>query len=368
MIKNNAKVYKYIILLLAILGFIALSVFGNFSYVSSAEGFNDYQSSGTLGNSATVKIYNRKNNLINNLEEVSYQNSVAYKSSWKDSKSFAISYIQDPEHLPKGNPTSEEGVLEYTLSIEIQYKQVYLNDTWEGGEKVILTDVIRETRNSLSEIEKIVFEFDIDSGYYKEGQETNKIGQWGIYQFTVTVNNLDSTSAYYFIEPESDFSTEKLEVTYDKIISPNSMHYSYDFSLKDSENYKYMNQNLFKWYVIGKAKDGTYYALLKEDLENPTFSLCTKYLYDSLSDWDRSGLDFYFNDNNIAGEWFVWVEYNYSSSDGHFISAMSEPEKIITGSDINNMVIVYIIIAIAVVSIATTFGIVLYKKKREKVW
>lgn len=325
--------------------------------------FDSSASTGTLGTSNTITVYNRADRVITEFEDSSYEEGIALVSPWQITKSFVISYVRDEEHLPTGTPTTEEGVFNYTMSIKIEYKQVYLDNNFEGGNKITFTNVLNETRSSVEELEEIKFTLDIDSGIT---QNEVTISGWGIYRFTLSVNGLDSVSDYYFIEPTMELSQEQLETSYTRTIAPNAMHYSFDFAINNLDNFKYYDTSCFKWYVLGQANDGTRYAYIAEDLQREDFAECSQALYPSLSDWDRQGLTFHFNDNSISGNWTVWVEFQPHGSSENPIA--SEKKTVETGTPISDMTIIYIVIAIAVVSIAVTIGIVIYKNKREKVW
>ena len=324
--------------------------------------FNSSASSGTLGTGNTVTVYNRADRVVTDFTESSYEEGLALVSPWQTTKSFVIRYVRDEEHLPTGLPTEIEGVVNYTMTLTIEYKQVYLDNRFEGGDKITFTNVINETRNSLDELEQISFTLDIDNGIT---QNEVTIGGWGIYRFTLSVNGLNSVSNYYFIEPTMTLSQE-LQTSYSQVIAPNAMHYSYDFTLNNIDNFKYYDISCFKWYVLGEANDGTRYAYISDDLQREDFAECTQVLYPSLSDWNRQGLTFHFNDNSISGKWTVWVEFQaHNSSDSPIQSAKTTVE---TGTPISDMTIVYIVVAIAVVAIIVSIGIAIYKNKRERVW
>lgn len=325
--------------------------------------FNSSASSGTLGTSNTVTMYNRADRVVNDFTESSYEEGLALVSPWQTTKSFVIRYVRDEEHLPTGLPTETEGVVNYTMTLTIEFKQVYLDNNFEGGNKITLSNVINETRNSLDELEQISFTLDIDEGLSINDMT---IGGWGIYRFTLSVNGLDSVSDYYFIEPTMTLNQELLQISHTQFIAPNAMHYSYDFTLSNLDNFKYYDTSCFKWYVLGEANDGTRYAYISDDLQREDFAECTAVLYPSLSDWNRQGLQFHFNDNSISGSWKVWVEFQaHNSSDAPI---QSEKITVETGSPFTNLTIVYIFVAIAVVSIIVSIGIAIYKNKRERVW
>lgn len=325
--------------------------------------FNSSASSGTLGTSNTVTMYNRADRVVNDFTESSYEEGLALVSPWQTTKSFVIRYVRDEEHLPTGLPTETEGVVNYTMTLTIEYKQVYLDNNFEGGNKITLSNVINETRNSLDELEQIRFTLNIDEGLSINDMT---IGGWGIYRFTLSVNGLDSVSDYYFIEPTMTLNPELLQTSFSQVIAPNAMHYSYDFTLSNLDNFRYYDTSCFKWYVLGEANDGTRYAYISDDLQREDFAECTAVLYPSLSDWNRQGLQFHFNDNSISGKWTVWVEYQaHNSSDAPI---QSEKTTVETGSPFTNLTIVYIFVAIAVVSIIVSIGIAIYKNKRERVW
>lgn len=324
--------------------------------------FNSSASSGTLGTSNTITMYNRADRVVNDFTESSYEEGIALVSPWQTTKSFVIRYVRDEEHLPTGLPTEIEGVVNYTMTLTIEYKQVYLDNRFEGGDKITFTNVINETRNSLDELEQISFTLDIDNGIT---QNEVTIGGWGIYRFTLSVNGLNSVSDYYFIEPTMTLSQE-LQTSFSQVIAPNAMHYSYDFTLKNIDDLKYYDTSCFKWYVLGEANDGTRYAYISDDLQREDFAECTAVLYPSLSDWNRQGLQFHFNDNSISGKWTVWVEFQAHNSSEEPIP--SEKTTVETGSPFTNLTIVYIFVAIAVVSIIVSIGIAIYKNKRERVW
>lgn len=366
--KNSKKIIFFTIVFLV--AFVLISFFAPSSIALA--GADDVVAF-ALSNSVRVEVINRDDQTLSTTQ-TTFSNRTAYSTQWSESKEFRISYVADEANLPQGIPTEEEDVYTYTLTVNVEFLKGYRGD--EGSqnfeqiearnifERVELEeDVDSITVNNLSEFEDFVYVFDIDTGISQETElQTQTANGWGIYRFTININQSQYTTDFYIIEPSGELPQPRIQA--EPIASDNSLYNSYSFTLINADEYRYIDERCLKWYIDGEGVDGTKYALLDEDLGLSYYD--NTYVALWAGNYQRTGLEFIFNDNNRSGTYEVWCTYEYHNA----LNVISSDRRISveTGNLIDYTLIIYIVVALAVVSVVVTIVICVVKKRKEKVW
>lgn len=342
---------KYILYLLTFFVLFILTL-SCFSYSSFAEG-----TTGNLGGTFSIQA-KKGTTLVGYENEGIYSNGTIYTYKWKNIDKLVISFKHDNSNPP---PNNEQNQQVYSLSVSLEYLQGYTDSVFNP---TTIENAFGPYNNlTLSQLDKNI-EFDVNIGITNipSGSTTPvTISGWGIYRFKININGAEKYSDYYFIEPDYEIANKPI-IDKTVINSDNSLHDSFNFYITNSEDYKYIDTSTITWYVKGESDDGVLYALTKEDLENPNFINCTKSIYKNIT---RTGASFLFNDNEIAGEWEVWCEYRYHDSD---TIVKSESIKVKTGNDSDASYVIWIVIALSVVSIIVVIVVGIVRSKKEKVW
>ena len=308
----------------------------------------------TVQNGAfNISIVSRNGNNISLGSSSPFYNGQAFSARWADANNFSIIYTD----------SSQSSAGSYNISITVNYLQAYLSNNSFSG-RISLENAFSATVNPSSQTEPIEFVIDLDDGISGVFENRNvAIRGWGIYQFVLNVNGIARSSSYYFIEPLSTLNSLP-EVVHEKIPPRGSeMHSQFSFSLENYDEYQYIDEACLTWYVKGQASNGTMYALCSSDLSLDNFSDCTVALYND--NYQRTGLNFVFNDKELGGEWQVWCVYRPVNSS---FSLTSNIDNIVTGPTFNYLTIIYIVLGIAVVAIAVIITLSIIRIKKEKVW
>lgn len=319
----------------------------------------------TLGGGINVDIYSRDNEKIILENPIDYYDSSAYVQKWSDAEKFVISYIPDEENPPPFRPASDTtpDIAIYTMNITVEFVPAYLDaNDFYVEETVTLQNI--ETQVSYDYTTFDSYELDIDNGISGLDNGIQKeIKEWGIYKFTIDINDAEISSFYYCIEPTMAIvNTPKIE--YRTIPSDNSLHDSFEFYLENYEEYRYIDKSRLVWYVMGEGTDGIKYALVDDDLSREDFSECSEGLYSAL-DYARTGLTFIFNDNEVSGDWTVWCEY---TAHGESEASGSNRVAVSTGSAFDYMIVIYIVAGVAAFAILVVVAIAIIRSKKDKVW
>lgn len=364
---------KNLFILLAIFVLAILLVLPN-NIINSSSNAQEKASSGALGNSVKVELVNREDEVTPFPSHIEYSGGTAFVSQWSQSKEFRIKYVVDEDNIPTGIPdTSDPEILNYTMTINVEYLQGY-NDS-EGGfnidAKVLFEDVVIDgenrsiTKNDYNELQEVTYVFNIDEGITEKIGDVTKIAQgWGIYRFTIDINGFNSTSDFFVVEPSGELSQPQIQAT--AIPSDNSMHNSYLFTLKNADEYKYIDQSCLVWYIDGVGLDGTKYCLLNDDYDIALGIYTDGYTPLWPERYNRTGTEFTFNDNEISGTYEVWCRYQ-----SHYSTTATSSDRritVTTGNPTDYTFVIYIIVAVAILSIIITIIIAVMKKRREKVW
>lgn len=319
----------------------------------------------TLGGGINVDIYSRDNEKIILENPIDYYDGSAYVQKWSDAEKFVISYIPDEENPPPFRPASDTtpDIAIYTMNITVEFVPAYLDaNDFYVEETVTLQNI--ETQVSYDYTTFDSYELDIDNGISGLDNGVQKeIKEWGIYKFTIDINDAEISSFYYCIEPTMAIvNTPKIE--YRTIPSDNSLHDSFEFYLENYEEYRYIDKSRLVWYVMGEGTDGIKYALVDDDLSREDFSECSEGLYSAL-DYARTGLTFIFNDNEVSGDWTVWCEY---TAHGESEASGSNRVAVSTGSAFDYMIVIYIVAGVAAFAILVVVTIAIIRSKKDKVW
>lgn len=316
-----------------------------------------------------VETYDRDGNEVKLTNTSSYDGGTnnAYRMNWADITRFTVYYSPDIENPPQKQENAA-GEIVYNLSISIDYLQGYIDtSSFSNNNNVInLDDLFTMTKigeDSYTSFITNKYNFFVDTG--ESGQiagQVKTIKEWGIYRFRLSINGDELTSDFYVVEPDYSISRQP-EVGYKLASSINSMHDAFDFYLNNASDYKYIDKSRLKWYVKGIGKDETTYALVEEDLSKINFSECTNALYPT---YERTGTTFYFNDNEKAGKWDVWCEYQSVKDPLPVTSDFVVTVE--TGTNIDLSLIIILICVAVVVAITIVIIVAAVKSKKEKVW
>ena len=357
---------KHIFILLAIsLFMLLLPLISITTSVSFAE-------TTALGGNIIIRAINN-GNVIEEDRQESFEDGIVHIYKWRDlgktGWTINLKYQHDEDNLPPpynpedGASTTEE----YTFSVTVEYLKGYLDGdvgfnsdathTVEkvGGERKHLK------RAQLDNVDKI---FDFCKGITATNTKNQvvNIKDWGIYRFKLIINGAEQYSDYYFIEPDNDVADApviKAKVTN----SENSMHDSYILSLENQDAFQFVDGKNITWYVMGESKDGTLYALTNQDLADPRFAECTASLYTNI---DRTGHEFLFNDNEIAGKWNIWCEYKNTATG---VTVESENNlNVETGKDFNVITVLWIAGGLTVLISGVVVVLAIVRSKKDKVW
>lgn len=332
----------------------------SFNFVNFADNYSRAETTQTNEN-FYVSVYDREDSELISDIETTFNGSKAYIFQWEDTKSLILN-LDPAKRIP--TVSYENGVEVYKLTIEIEYLQgYYRNVAWTNYNSVLFYSNTQRGTNSYQNFSKIKPEFDIDKGYVgtdlASGVQVN-VATWGIYRFRMVINGQDTYSDYFVIEPTLDIYVAP-QITYKTTPSQVTLHSAYSFSLKNGNEFKYIDKSKLIWYVLGKAADGTSYSLTFSDINSgkEDFKNCSSALYET---WSRTGQTFYFDDNGVTGEWKVWCEYDY---DGIL---KSNVQTIKTGEKVQFSTVIWIVLGVAGLCVIVTIIICVVKNKKEKVY
>lgn len=296
---------------------------------------------------------------------------------WADTNKITFNYDPTIGDAPKkkyedeSDPTSEY----YDLSISIEYLQAYKDVSVFYSSDVKIIENAFTTRvsgiGSYTLLENLPqnFVFNIDDGRTAfVDEETIRVRQWGIYRFKLLINDEETYSDFFIIEPTMKVNSKKIpELSFYPTSSNSSLHDDYIFSVTNLEEYRYIDSSKLVWYVTGKGEDGTIFILTTADLSLEQFKdkLFTP-LYPDYSDSARSGLSFRFDDKGTTGAWEIWCEYNYhNSTDAPLVSKVV---KINTGSQISYEIIIWVLSGVAILSIVVAVLLGIRRAKKDKIY
>lgn len=325
----------------------------------------------------TVSVIDRKTENENtNFTQESLPFGKSFVYEWAETKSFKFNYdptvgtAPSPRYLEAGNPDTAY----YDFSISIEFIKAYKDNipsTFEHANKVVAESAYQLSSygmDSYTEFATQNFELNIDEGKSVQvGPETTKrIQTWGVYRFKLLINDQQTYSDFFVIEPKMHVNKAPV-LSYYTDSSASSLHDDYIFSIKNSEEYKYTDTSKIIWYVTGTTEDGTLYVLTAEDLALPQFTDKAYHpLYPSYDTDNRTGLNFRFDDKGTTGTWQVWCEYNYAGSTEPAL--VSNVEKIKTGSQIKLMPIIITIASVFALTIIVVLIFAIIKTKKDRVY
>ncbi len=349
-------------IMLAILALSGLSFLGSSNKISSATTEPVSDSISVTAVNRNGETYYGERDAFNNL--ATFDNVAVTPYYWSLLSHFKISYREGTTTI---NPINNK--YHYKLEVQSVQKRAEIDGEFTSNEasyspaKVYEGDV-----ESLTAINDLNYYIDIDSE--NPGQKSFGYG-WGIYRFTLTINNTPLYSELYYVAPSKII--EAPTITWKPASSSTSIQDAFDFTIIN-ESYKYVDQNLIRWYVKGEANDGTKYALHKDDLGTADFpsSDYKNALYEAL---DRDGTTFHFDTNNISGTWQVYCviyeeapTFENLPTNEELFSTESAPIQVVSGKKINPSNVIWFIIAGGVVLLGVIIFIIVKSVKKEKVW
>ena len=350
---NKKSIYlSYVFLFLAI-SLVSVLLF-TVTGVSSSTSFADLSLGGEL--SVTAR---KDNEIVESDSSTYYSGSVAHVYKWRNIDYLSIVYHYDENNLPPPNNLNEQ---KYTFKISLEYLQGYLNSTFNP---VVFENAYGPYSNrDLASLDQI-HSFNINLGMSRtpSGEvNTVTVKGWGIYRFKITINGVEKYSDFVFVEPDYSISTAPVV---DRIIveSQNSMRNSYSFFIANEQDFAFIDQKSITWYAKGESEDGTRYALTSSDLDKENFKDCSEALY---LDIERTGTSFLFNDNEVNGKWTVWCEYRNQATNE--ITVSENNIEIETKGPFKLSLVIWVIVSVAVVSLAVVITITVILSKKDKIW
>ena len=189
---------------------------------------------------------------------VSYNGGTMHVFQWKNVDKIVLKYsYTNQSDLPPKSPGQDT----YAMNITIEYLQGNIDSDFSAHKT--LENAFSYPTLRQSELNNKTSTFDLSTGR-PINEEAAKIKGWGIYKFIIDINGQQIETDYYFIEPEQVSATPEIEKK--TVPSASSWGNAYEFSIKNEEEFKYVNENLLTWYGKGKTKDGTIYAIFEEDI------------------------------------------------------------------------------------------------------
>lgn len=366
--KKTKSLIFYIIAFLVMFLYIFSGI--NFSSVKThtfAQDSQTYIQSAQTNDNFYLNAYDRNGNMLTAENETTFDGGKkAYIFNWEDIEKFQIN-IDAAKKIPPKNYQSGEEV--YNLIIQVEFLQGYYNKaSWTNLKTLQLYSETQSGENSFENFINTKPHFNIDNGIKGEDVVTKlqaSISGWGIYKFKMIINNYQETySDYFIVQPTQElFITPK--ISYKTSPSQITLHSAYTFSLKNPDDFKYVDPSKITWYALGKAQNGNTYSLTFNDINSgkKDFENCTSGLYDV---YTRTGKTFYFDDNGVTGTWKIWCEYSYDGSSANILK--SNVQTIKTGQPFTSSTLIWIILGVCVLCAGITILICVIKIKKEKIY
>ncbi len=289
---------------------------------------------------------------------------------WANTGYFNIGYTTGSETIN----ANADGKYNYSLSVQFLQKRPTSDGIWGLGEgdqaEYFNKRPIQEftgVKDSLSEIAN--FNYYVDKDENDESKVSFDYG-WGLYRFTLTINQVNIPSILYYVEPSRII--EAPTVTMKEIESLESYESSYLFTIT-TESYKYVDQNLIRWYLKGEGYNGKTYCLQQADLGTSKFP-SSEYRALFTEEIQRTGNTFELQ-TTTGGVWNVYCEiYDTVPTAENFdqltpvYSTEQNPISVETGKKMNKQWIIWVIVGCGVVLLGVIIFIIVKSVKKEKVW
>ena len=326
-----------------------------FSDKISVKAFNDEGSEQTTSPASITLV---------SPDGTSTPNYTSYSYNWSNIEYFEITL--DTSSLPDAK--------EYNYNFTVTWSPSYItNSTANLQVNHIVQEVIFSEKVSSKDDITTSFKFYVGnqedqalpSGSYagseKLGADFTEYGGWGLYVFSFTYQDTIQ-SALFELKPDDVLSpplSRDPVLSYQIQPSSTGLRSAYLFSV--DEGFKYVNGYQIVWSGTGTAADGRSFVFFEEDKTSPTQNV----LYPTTSESLRYGHTFLF-DPPWEGSWTITCEIYDKDLQKTGYKAVSEQLSTVEGFD--NMLIVWIVVAAAVV-IAIIVGVVIYISiKKEKVY
>lgn len=375
-IKNKKTLFSLITLILTVMLFVATFLNPNSKTSDAASTSVSLQSNQNF----TISVFDR----TTGEESVDYtrlnlnlgaDTGISFIYNWSNVNKIKFNYDADAGTTPpakyktEGDASSEY----YDLSISIEYLKAYKDNKLFYQSNLVTAENVYKTTafgaNSYKNLEESIknYVYDIDIG---ETGVTNGITtqfkEWGIYRFKLLINDQQTYSDFFVIEPTMELSNIP-KISSSPTSSKSSLHNDYICTIENDE-YKYVDSSRITWYVSGYSDDGILYVLVNEDKDLDKFKdkNYQGLWKDDNYPYDRKGLTFRFDDRGTAGSWEVWCEYNYYGSTEEPL--VSKSLKFTTGSSISYSTAIGIFAAVFVVALGVTVIFAVRRSKKDKIY
>ncbi len=363
----KVKKFKLIYLVSIVLLTCLLFAFLPLNFFSSWAADEAKQGEVALANGIfSIDVVNHEGKLIYDNTPGVFNNEVAHIYDWKDVDKFVFNINTEGYNPPIKYDADRQPY--YDVSIIIDYVNGYKEKAqWESQHRVHFeglekfSTTVRGTDSHLTLATKFKPEFEINKGVSAtEGGTIKTAKEWGIYKFTLSINDALTQSDFIIIEPTKviyNSPQTKMQIT----TSDTSLRTAYLFTLINEEEYRYIDKSKLVWHAKGQTQDGKLYAYSKNDTTKPEFADML-FLYENP---EQTGVTFKFDDDGKYGKWEIWCEYQAEDSN---IILESEHTNLETKVKFNYIYIILISIGVALIAISITVGIGIYHKKKEKVY
>lgn len=197
---------------------------------------------------------------------------------------------------------------------------------------------------------------------------------FGLYKFdfvyTYTEDNVEIKRSvgdiYIAILPDDidSIPVSEINILY-SISSSNKLMNIFNLYLSN-DTYKYVNPKYIQWNVVGNDKTNISYVLTQKIKDENINYANSKVIWQSLPEDKVTGTSFVFDSNDIEGKWTVYC--TIKNSDGSDKLNLSVQNLSTMKQQAKSYVWLILLIVCAVLVLASVIALVVFYKKRDKVW
>lgn len=208
----------------------------------------------------------------------------------------------------------------------------------------------------------------------KESATTSRGNDFGLYKFDFIYTYLEnsknqdvSIGAFYVaILPDKVEEIERNDasILYSPARETRELVTIYNLKLSN-DLYKYVNPKCIRWSVQGEDQDNVKY-ILTQSLKDEKPGTYGSYIPIWQSLEDTNGTDFVFDSNGIEGTWTVQCTI-YDSEGNEVKNLVLDGLKTIKKEKTSYLWLILLLIAVALIIVAIV-GLILYRKRHDKVW
>lgn len=226
--------------------------------------------------------------------------------------------------------------------------------------------------NSFSQFD-FYYYIDKDSNI-TETSTRSKGNDFGLYKFdfvyTYTEDSVEIKRSvgdiYFAIIPDDidSIPASEISILY-SISSSNRLMNVFNLYLSN-DTYKYVNPKYIQWNVVGNDKTNISYVLTQKIKDENINYANSEVIWLSLPEEKVTGTNFVFDSNDIEGTWTVYC--TIKNSDGSEKQNLSVNNLSTLKQQPKSYVWLILLIVCAVLVLASVIALVVFYKKRDKVW